>query len=164
VLYGYLCRKLSLRTLLFWGTVAGVPQMIPLLFTPNVTAALVAAAPIGLMGGVASAAYVDLLIRSCPKGLEGTMLMTANALYYLVARGGDILGTNLYEGLRFDLPGLHARLPGGFGVCVAAITIVYALILPTLWLVPRRLTATPDGVAPAGGGFDAETDRPAIAA
>ena len=122
------------------------------------------AVPIGLMGGVASAAYIDLMIRSCPKGLEGTMLMASNALYYLVARGGDILGTNLYEGLRIDLPGLQTRLPGGFGVCVAAITIVYALILPTLWLVPRRLTATPDGVAPEGGGFDAETDRPAIAA
>ena len=43
----------------------------PLLFTPNVTAALVAAAPIGLMGGVASAAYVDLLIRSCPNRRVG---------------------------------------------------------------------------------------------
>ena len=91
------------------------------------------------------------------------MLMAANALYYLVARGGDILGTSLYEGLRLDLPGLHAHLPGGFGVCVAAITFVYALILPALWLVPRRLTATSDGVAPEGGGFDAETDRPAVA-
>lgn len=162
-LYGYLCRKLPLRTLLIWGTVAGVPQMIPLLFTPNVTLALIAAAPIGLMGGVASAAYIDLLIRSCPKGLEGTMLMASNALYYLVARGGDILGTNLYEGLHIDLFGLHARLPGGFGVCVAAITFVYALILPTLMLVPARLTATPDGVAPEGG-FDADIDRPAATA
>ncbi len=34
-----------------------------------------------------------------------------------------------------------------------AITAVYALILPTLLLVPKRLIATPDGVAPEGG-FD----------
>jgi Na+/melibiose symporter-like transporter len=165
LLYGLLCRKVPLRTLLFWGTIAGVPQMIPLLFTPTVTTALIAAAPIGLMGGVASAAYLDLLIRSCPKGLEGTMIMASNSLYWVVSRSGDILGTNLYEGLKIDVPavGLHLHLPGGFGVCVISITVVYALIIPALWLVPRRLTATPDGVAPEGGGFDAEVDKPAVA-
>jgi len=31
---------------------------------------------------------------------------------------------------------------------VIAITVVYALILPTLLLVPKRLIATPDGQAP----------------
>ena len=35
LLYGLLCRKVPLRTLLFWGTVVGVPQMVPLLFTPD---------------------------------------------------------------------------------------------------------------------------------
>jgi Na+/melibiose symporter-like transporter len=143
LLYGFLCRKVPLRTLLFWGTLFGVPQMAPLLFTPTVTTALIAAAPIGLMGGVASAAYLDLLIRSCPKGLEGTIIMAANSLYYVVSRGGDILGTNLYD---------HFH---SFTVCVIAITVVYALILPTLLLVPRRLISTPDGQAPPDGGFDA---------
>jgi hypothetical protein len=53
-----------------------------------------------------------------------------------------VLGTVLYQ--KF----------GGFGVCVAAITVVYALILPTLLLVPKRLLATADGETPEGGGFD----------
>ncbi len=143
LLYGFLCRKVPLRTLLIWGTLFGVPQMVPLLFTPSVTTALIAAAPIGLMGGVASAAYLDLLIRSCPKGLEGTIIMASNSLYFIVSRGGDILGTNLYD---------HFH---SFTVCVIAITVVYALILPTLLLVPRRLISTPDGQAPPDGGFDA---------
>jgi hypothetical protein len=142
-LFGLLCRRMPLRRLLFWGTVVAVPQMVPLLITKTVALSLVAAGAAGLMGGVATAAYLDLLIRSCPKGLEGTILMASNALYYLVTRLGDILGTYLYD--RFH----------GFGVCVIAITIVYALILPALWLVPRRLTATADGETPAGGGFDA---------
>jgi predicted MFS family arabinose efflux permease len=150
MIYGFLCRRVPLRRLLFWGTVIGVPQMIPLAFTPTVTTALIAAVPIGLMGGMASAAYLDLLIRSCPKGLEGTMIMAANALYFIVGRGGDILGTALYD---------HFK---SFNVCVIAITIVYAAILPALLLVPRRLTATPDGVAPEGG-FDAEVDKPRLA-
>src|SRR5512135_561360 len=139
LLFGFLCRKYPLRTLLIWGTAVGVPQFIPLLFVHSTTAALVAAGPIGLMGGVATAAYYDLMIRSCPRGLEGTVLMMSVGLYYIAGRFGDLLGTTLYD--RF----------GGFGVCVAAITITYAAILPTILLVPRGLIATPDGEAPASG-------------
>jgi hypothetical protein len=34
---------------------------------------------------------------------------------------------------------------GGFTVCVIAITVVYASILPALLLVPRHLIDTADG-------------------
>jgi MFS family permease len=136
MLFGVLCQRVPLRPLLWWGTVVAVPQMVPLLFIHSVTGALIAAAPIGLMGGVATAAYMDLIIRSCPRGLQGTMLMMSWALYYFVSRFGDVLGTNLYD---------HY---GGFRTCVIAITLVYALILPVLLLVPKRLTATADGQAP----------------
>jgi hypothetical protein len=88
------------------------------------------------MGGVATGAYMDLIIRSCPTGLQGTTLMMSSSLYFVVSRFGDVLGTNLYD---------HY---GGFAACVIAITIVYALILPTLLLVPTNLIATADGQAP----------------
>ncbi|MDE3131381.1 MAG: MFS transporter, partial [Acidobacteriota bacterium] len=133
MLYGALCRRVKLGRLIFWGTLVGVPQMIPLLFIHTPQGALLTAAPTGLMGGLASAAYLDLIIRSCPKGLEGTILMMTTAFYYIVSRLGDLLGTALYE--KF----------GGFTICVTAITVVYAAILPTLLLVPRRLLATADG-------------------
>jgi MFS family permease len=136
MLFGVLCQRFALRPLLWWGTVVAVPQMVPLLFIHSVTGALIAAAPIGLMGGVATAAYLDLIIRSCPRGLQGTTLMMMWALYYLVSRFGDVLGTNLYY---------HY---GGFRTCVIAITAVYALILPVLLLVPKRLTDTADGQTP----------------
>jgi hypothetical protein len=113
--------------------------MVPLLFIDSVTGALIAAVPIGLMGGVATGAYMDLIIRSCPRGLQGTTLMMSGSLYFIVSRFGDVLGTNLYD---------HY---GGFTVCVVAITIVYALILPTLLLVPKQLIATPDGETPKYG-------------
>ena len=133
IVYGFLCRHLPLKTLLMWGTVIAVPQMVPLLFIQSVTGALVAAVPIGLMGGLATGAYMDLIIRSCPRGLQGTTLMMSSSLYFVISRFGDILGTTLYD--RY----------GGFTVCVIAITLVYALILPTLWLVPKKLIATADG-------------------
>jgi Na+/melibiose symporter-like transporter len=79
LLFGVLCRKLPLETLLFWGTVVAIPQMVPLLFIHSVSVALIAAVPIGLMGGVATASYLDLMIRSCPKGLQGTLMMMSAA-------------------------------------------------------------------------------------
>src|SRR6266508_1926391 len=139
MVFGLLCRRFALKTLLFWGTVIAVPQMVPLLFIHSMTGALIAAVPIGLMGGVATAAYLDLIIRSCPQGLQGTTLMMSSSLFFIASRFGDVLGTNLYD---------HY---GGFSACVIAITVVYALILPTLLLVPHHLTATTDGQTPEPG-------------
>lgn len=136
ILYGFLCRRFPLKSLLFWGTIVAIPQMVPLLFIHSVAGALIAAVPIGLMGGVATGAYMDLIIRSCPRGLQGTMLMMSSSLFFVVSRFGDVLGTTLYD---------HY---GSFTVCVIAITVVYALILPTLLLVPARLISTADGQAP----------------
>ena len=136
IVYGLLCRRFALKTLLWWGTALAVPQMVPLLFIDTMTQALIAAVPIGLMGGLATGAYLDLIIRSCPRGLQGTTLMLSNSLYFVVVRFGDVLGTHLYD--RY----------GGFAVCVIAITIVYALILPALLLVPNEAVATADGQMP----------------
>jgi MFS family permease len=136
MVFGLLCRRFALKTLLLWGTVVAIPQMVPLLFVQSITGALIAAMPIGLMGGVATAAYLDLIIRSCPRGLQGTTLMMSSSLFFMSSRFGDVLGTNLYD---------HY---GDFAICVIAITIVYALILPTLLLVPKRLIATADGQTP----------------
>ncbi len=133
LLFGILCERYPLRTLLFWGTIAAVPQLVPLLFLSSVQAALIAAVPCGLMGGVATAAYLDLIIRSCPTALQGTTLMMSTSLLAMSTRFGDVLATNLYD---------HY---GGFTACVIATTVVYALILPALLLVPRYLTESADG-------------------
>ena len=97
MVFGVLCQRFPLRTLLWWGTVVAVPQLIPLLFISSVTGALIAAVPIGLMGGVATAAYMDLIIRSCPPGLQGTTLMLAATVSVISVRFGDVLGTALYD-------------------------------------------------------------------
>ena len=136
MMFGVLCQKFALRTLLVWGTIVAIPQTVPLLFIHSVTGALIAAVPMGLMGGVATAAYFDLIIRSSPRGLQGTTLMMSGGLYFVASRFGDVLGTSLYD---------HY---GGFAICVIAITIVYALILPVLLLVPKGLIATADGQIP----------------
>lgn len=134
-IYGYLCTRYPLKKLLFWGTVVAVPQMIPLLFVHSALGAELLAIPIGLMGGVATAAYYDLAMRSCPPGLQGTLMLMVNGVYFLCQRGGDLLGSKIYD----------SNPKNGFLYCVVAITAVYALILPALKLAPKYIVATADG-------------------
>ncbi|GAB3625830.1 Folate-biopterin transporter [Pandoraea terrae] len=135
LLYGFLCKRVSLSKLLWWGTIVAVPQMIPLAFIHSANLALVMAAPIGLMGGVATAAYFDLAMRSCPPGLQGTLMMLVDGVFALSARAGDLLGSWIY----------NSGATYGFTYCVIATTVVYALILPLIPLTPKALIATKDG-------------------
>jgi len=134
-LYGYLCKRVSLKKLLWWGSIITVPQMVPLAFIHSANLALVLAVPIGLMGGVATAAYYDLAMRSCPPGLQGTLMMMVDGVYMLATRSGDILGARIY-----GISPAH-----GFLYCVIATTALYALILPLLFAIPNQLIATADG-------------------
>ena len=133
LLYGWLCQRVKLSTLLWWGAASGVPQMVPLLFIHSINGAYLAAIPAGLMGGFATAAFIDLAIRSCPEGLEGTMMMLiTTTAYWVSTRFGDLWGTDLYD---------HH---GGFVTAAWATTAVYALIPPLILLIPRRLIDTSD--------------------
>jgi hypothetical protein len=64
--------------------------------------------------------------------------MMSSSLYFVAARFGDVLGTRLYDHF------------GDFTVCVIAVTVVYALILPIILLIPKHLTATADGQTSVG--------------
>ncbi|MGB8363878.1 MAG: MFS transporter [Rhizomicrobium sp.] len=136
-LYGYLCKKVSLEKLLWWGTIITVPQMIPLVFIHSGNEAMVWAAPIGMMGGIFSVAIYDLTMRSCPPGLQGTLMMMVDGVNMLSYRGGDLLGSRIYE----------SSPAHGFLYCVIATTAVYALILPVILLIPKELIVTSDGQA-----------------
>lgn len=135
--YGLLSRRFALRPLLWVGFGIAVFQMVPLLLVQNAAAALIAAVPMGLLGGLAQAALVDLVIRSSPPGLRGTTMMLFYALYYVSARFGDLFGTWIYD--------RH----GGFIPTVVITIGVYVAILPVLLLVSRELTATKDAGAVA---------------
>jgi hypothetical protein len=134
-IYGWLCKRVNLRTLLWWGTVITVPQMIPLALIHTPQLAVVLAAPIGMLGGIATGAYFDLCIRSCPPGLQGTLMMLVDGALLLSYRAGDLLGSWIYL----------SSPTYGFLYCVIATTAVYALILPVLLLIPKELIATRDG-------------------
>jgi hypothetical protein len=92
-----------------------------------------------VIGGLAQAALTDLAIRSCPARLQGTMMLLFGvSMYWVAVRFGDVLGAQIYA---------HW---GGFYVAVAVTIAIYALILPVILLVPRRLLRTRDGEAIEG--------------
>jgi hypothetical protein len=140
VAYGFLCQRFQLGWLLWVGFILAVFQMVPLLFVKTAWGAVIAAAPMGLIGGLGQAALTDLVIRSCPPRLQGTMmLLWGITIYFIAVRFGDLLGTQIYD---------HG---GGFYVAVWATIGIYALILPVILLVPKRLLATRDGEALEAG-------------
>jgi MFS family permease len=134
LLYGYLCKKVPLQKLLWCGMIITVPQMIPLALIHSANLALVLAVPMGLMGGIAVASIYDLAMRSCPAGLQGTLMMMVDGVYQLSYRGGDVVGSWIYG----------SSPTHGFLYCVIATTTVYALILPVLLLIPKALIGTAD--------------------
>ncbi len=135
VLYGYLCKRLPLRTLLWWATLLWLPAAIPLLLIHSVASALWVALLVGLANGFAFTTFWDLSLRSCPPGLQGALMMMVAGMYELAYRGGDVVGTQIYA---------HSATHG-FLYCVAAGTATSALMLPILLLIPKKLVATADG-------------------
>ena len=78
LLYGFLCTRAPLSRLLWWGTIVAILQGPIMFLAMGPTSTIIVAILYGLFGGFATAAYIDLIMRSCPKGLEGTAMMVAN--------------------------------------------------------------------------------------
>jgi MFS family permease len=133
LLYGVLCVRAPLSRLLWWGTIVAILQGPIMFLAQGPVSTIVVAVLYGLSGGFATAAYLDLIMRSCPKGLEGTAMMVAQtSAFALAGSSGNLLGSWIYS-------------KGGFAWAVIITTLATALIVPVLRAVPPELTATKDG-------------------
>ncbi len=135
VLYGYLCQRRPLRTLLWWASLLWLPVAMPLLLIHSASSALWVALFVGLAGGFTFTTFWDLALRSCPAGMQGALMMMVAGMYELAYRGGDYVGTRIYTHT-----GTH-----GFLCCVVAGTATSALVFPILLMIPKQLIATADG-------------------
>jgi MFS family permease len=133
LLYGYLCTRVPLSRLLWWGTIVAILQGPIMWLAMGPASTIIVAILYGLFGGFATAAYIDLIMRSCPKGLEGTAMMMANtSMFALAGNSGNLLGAWIYS-------------KGGFASAVIITTLATAVIVPLLRAVPPHLTSTRDG-------------------
>jgi MFS family permease len=133
LLYGFLCVRAPLSRLLWWGTIVAILQGPIMFLAQGPVSTIVVGVLYGLFGGFATAAYLDLIMRSCPKGLEGTAMMLANtSAFALAGSTGNLLGSWIYSS-------------GGFASAVIITTLATALIVPVLQSIPPALIATRDG-------------------
>lgn len=137
VLYGFLCPRMPLRRLLWWGTWLAIAQGPVALLAQSQSSAMWVAIAGGLFGGLGTAAYTDLVMRSCPKGLEGTGIMLVLAGVSIATRAGDLVGSWIYT-------------EGGFVSAIVLTTIATIAIIPVLWWVPSNVTSTREGEDPGG--------------
>jgi MFS family permease len=146
MVYAPLCRRFTLASMLWWGTVVAIAQGPIMFFAQSPTSAIVVAVLYGIFGGFPTAVYVDLIIRSCPKGLEGTAMMLAvTTASILASNSGNLLGSWIY-----------AR--GGFISAVIITTLATALIVPMLWWIPGNITLSRDGEVLALDDFEPDGD------
>jgi hypothetical protein len=101
-------------------------------FADSPASAIAVAVGFGLFGGFATAAYMDLILRSCPEGLEGTGVMLSGAALAIAYNSGNLFGSWIY-------------IQGGFILAVIVTTLATVLIVPILWWVPESVTATREG-------------------
>ncbi len=129
IAYGCFCHRLPLRRLLQWSLGLGILCGPLYVLIGNAWQAVAISVAVGLLQGFTNAGFRgDLLMRSCPHGLEGTGRMLGVSASAIAVSAGDLLGAWLY-----------AR--GGFGLCLAITTLATCLILPLLWAVPQSITA-----------------------
>jgi len=135
ILYGFLCKRLALRTLLWIATLLWLPAAFPLLYIHSTATAMWLSFIVGFASGFAFTTFWDLAMRSSPPGLQGTLMMMVAGIYELAYRGGDWVGAAIYA----------SSAERGFLYCVLAGTATSLLMIPLLFMIPRALIATADG-------------------
>ena len=140
LLYGAVCKRVSLRRTLWLGTLISIPAAIPLAFAFSVPTILLLGVAYGMLSAIAQAAYIDLALRSSPSGTQGTLMLLVIGIWTLAFRGGDLMGSWLYT----SFPG-H-----GLSYCIAAMFAVNLLQIPALFLIPPSIMDSADGDAPSG--------------
>ncbi len=130
-LYGALCSRLRLRQLLALAIAINIFPGFLYLLIGGRSGAIAVSAVVGLVSGFATVAVFDLLMRCCPRGLEGAGTALGHSAFGLAGSFGDVLGATVYS---------H----GGFALCLAMDAVATALILPMLSRLPEAVMSATD--------------------
>jgi Na+/melibiose symporter-like transporter len=131
-LYGILCRSVSLKRLLWLGTVVGIVTNVLFLLIRVPWQAFAVGAILGALLGLASGAFFDLELRSYPKAQEGLAWTLSGALSTIAGVSSNVFGAWLYE-------------RGGFALALGISTVVTVLILGVLPFIPRAILSAKEG-------------------
>ncbi len=133
LLYGLLCTRVPLKTLLTVSIVLSVFGSLLFLGYHSHTSAIAIQAVSGLLGIFVAVALMDLAARAAPVGAEAMAYSLLMSAANLGTTGADIGGSWLFERLHSSLPPL---------IWISAGTTALALL--ALPLVPRAILARRD--------------------
>lgn len=132
VLYGFLCKRFNLRTLLLWCLGFGMAGNLAYLFYATVAEARVVESFNGFGYSLAELALMDLAVRATPAGSEGLGFSLMMSVRNLALFGTDWFGSNLLDRYHVHFSSLVLA-----NAATTVITIPLSLLLPRL-LVSRR--------------------------
>ncbi len=134
--YAYLCRRVSLRSLLIWCIIAATILNLGYLFYFSFDYAMIIDGLNGLGYTLAELALLDLAVRATPPGCEGLGFALMVSVRNLALSGTDWFGAGLLD---------HYQIP--FSSLVIANSLTTLLAAPLVLLLPWRLVGPKDGDA-----------------
>jgi MFS family permease len=134
VIYSVLCMRYPLKRLLWWSLVLNIAPGLLFLVIRGPYQAVVISGILGVVIGLANVALWDLLIRSSPASLEGSVTMLGVSMLGIAAAMGDLYGAWIYERV-------------GLAACILTDAAATLLVLPFLARLPVRWIAPREGVA-----------------
>ncbi len=132
IFYGFLCRRMTLHPLLWIGTLFGIIPSVMMFLIHTPSQGMVLAFIAGPLNGIANAAYMDLLIRSCPRKMEGTGTTLVYSINLLAVAVSDVFGAWLYQ-------------RGGYVLAFSVSAMTTATVFLFIPFLPRHLIAYRDG-------------------
>lgn len=96
-LYGFIAKKINLRTLLTAGIAAAATGTLLYLLYSGKTQAMLIDSQSGFFGGFAEVALMDLAARATPKGCEGLGYSLILSIRNVALFGADIVGSMLSD-------------------------------------------------------------------
>jgi len=99
--YAPLSRRVPLRVLITWSIGVAVVATLCYLLYRDWIGAVIIDTTFGAVGMITQLAFLDLAAKACPRRAEGTFFALLMSIYNLGAKGSQITGGYLYDGLGF---------------------------------------------------------------
>ncbi len=132
--YGYICRRLPLKTTLVAGIAIGAAVTLLYLRYDSAAHAVMIDSAAGLVGSLASLPIYDLAARATPRGVEGfgfgLMMSIRNVAIFAIS---NPLGSYLYDHYHLSLRQLVWLNAGS-----SAAVLLFLPLLPVALLAPRE--------------------------
>ena len=131
--YGFVCRRLNLRSLLFWCLLSTTIVNLGYMFYTSFNRAQWIDGLNGFAFNLAELALMDLAIRATPRGSEGMGFSLMMSVRNLALGGTDWLGAKLLDDFHIT-----------FNSLVVANSVTTLLAVPLVFLLPRLLISRRD--------------------